>query len=59
MKGEKKTESSEGADKQETRPPRNPPEESDPTKRPEPGAGGLSRAKYREATEKAVKDIHG
>ena len=25
----------------------------------EPGAGGLSKAEYDEATKKAVKDIHG
>lgn len=57
--GKKKGGPPKGGDKQESRPPGGPPEESDPTKRPEPGAGGLSREKYREATERAVEDIHG
>ncbi len=34
-------------------------EETERTERPEPGAGGLSKAAYDEATEQAVKDIHG
>ncbi len=59
MKSKKKGETSKGEEKQEYRTPGNAPEESDPTKRPEPGTGGISRKKYREATEEAVEDIHG
>ncbi len=32
---------------------------SDADKQQEPGAGGLSKDEYDEATEKAVKDVHG
>lgn len=34
-------------------------EDTEHAERREPGAGGLSKAEYDEATEKAVKDIHG
>jgi hypothetical protein len=33
-------------------------EDTERGERQEPGAGGISKAKYDEATEKAVKDIH-
>jgi len=59
MRTEKKDEPSKSEGGKESPTTGNNPEESDPRKQPEPGAGGLSRAKYREATEKAVKDIHG
>jgi hypothetical protein len=45
--------------KEESRTPGSRPGESDPRKRPEPGTGGISTEKYREATEEAVEDIHG
>lgn len=34
-------------------------EETERAERPEPGASGLSKAEYDEATEQAVKDRHG
>jgi len=34
-------------------------EERERAEREEPGTGGLSKAAYDAATEKAVKDIHG
>ncbi len=46
-------------DEQRPRTPEGDSEEGERTERQEPGAGGLSKAEYDEATEKAVKDIHG
>ncbi len=57
--GKERGEPAKGEAERETHTPANTPEESDPTKQPKRETGGLSREQYREATERAVEDIHG
>ncbi len=57
--GKNRGETPKDKDEQHPRTPEGDSEEGEPTERQEPGAGGLSKAEYDEATEKAVKDIHG
>lgn len=56
---DKKDETPKETGKRRLRTPEHIDEETERAKREEPGTGGLSKAAYDDATEKAVEDIHG
>lgn len=57
--GKDRTETPKGKSEQPPQTPERGREDTERGEQQEPGAGGLSKAEYDEATEKAVKDIHG